>query len=332
MISGGQILWNAVAICDMSKISCQTGKHIVTSEIEWIIFKVGCIRNMSQKIGCKRSPNNPQRRRNCISCGSATSSGRDHEFQEPTMRREHTVRRERISAKNLTAIGKSFDLKKQKMTRKIGKTSGLFKETLFTVIILNRPKEKLFPIPLKYIDVIRSTHTDLDVAKEKRIDDYWNVDGDRTLSDSWTSFTRFTLLNETPPKRWRWSREGDWQKSKRHHVQITHCLTPGQELEKPLKEEKNKNGQSQDACLRRSRLGEGHCYIALSTFNVLSLKKNGQSRNRNSNAPENWEKFILLIRVMKSTRTSLKMQGESWRHQRKLQCHAKERSPRHAYG
>ena len=46
------------------------------------------------------------------------------------------------------------------------------------------PKEESFPIPLKYIDVIRSTHTDLDVAQEKRIDDYWNVDGDRNLSDS----------------------------------------------------------------------------------------------------------------------------------------------------
>ena len=67
------------------------------------------------------------------------------------------------------------------------------------------PEEESFPIPLKYIDVIRSTHTDLDVAEEKRIDDYWNVDGSRNLSDSWTGFTRFTLLNETPPKGFLWS-------------------------------------------------------------------------------------------------------------------------------
>ena len=32
-------------------------------------------------------------------------------------------------------------------------------------------KEESFLIPLKYFDVIRSTHTDSDVAKEKRIDD-----------------------------------------------------------------------------------------------------------------------------------------------------------------
>ena len=36
-------------------------------------------------------------------------------------------------------------------------------------------KEESFPVPLKYIDVIRSTHTDLDVSQEKRIDEYWNV-------------------------------------------------------------------------------------------------------------------------------------------------------------
>ena len=41
-----------------------------------------------------------------------------------------------------------------------------------------------------YIDVIKSTHTDLDVAQEERIDDYWNVDGNRNLS----GFVDFTLL------------------------------------------------------------------------------------------------------------------------------------------
>ena len=30
--------------------------------------------------------------------------------------------------------------------------------------------------------------------QESRIDDYWNIDGSRDLSDSWTSFTQFTLL------------------------------------------------------------------------------------------------------------------------------------------
>ena len=41
---------------------------------------------------------------------------------------------------------------------------------------LYSPREEPFPIPLKYIDVTRTTHTNLDVKQEKRIDDYWNTD------------------------------------------------------------------------------------------------------------------------------------------------------------
>ena len=42
---------------------------------------------------------------------------------------------------------------------------------------LYSPREETFPIPLKYIDVPRTTHTNLDVKQEKRIDDCWNIDG-----------------------------------------------------------------------------------------------------------------------------------------------------------
>ena len=58
---------------------------------------------------------------------------------------------------------------------------------------LYSPREEPFPVPLKYIDVSRTTHTNLDVKQQRRIDDYWNVDGSRDLFDSWTGFTQFTL-------------------------------------------------------------------------------------------------------------------------------------------
>ena len=74
-------------------------------------------------------------------------------------------RGERISAEILRAIGKSFDLKNWKMTQKLGKTLGLFKDTSFAVIILNR---------------------EFNLCAESRIIPY---------------FTRFTLLNETLPRR-----------------------------------------------------------------------------------------------------------------------------------
>ena len=41
---------------------------------------------------------------------------------------------------------------------------------------LYSPREESFPIPLKYIDVTRTTHTNLDVKLEKRTDDYRNTD------------------------------------------------------------------------------------------------------------------------------------------------------------
>ena len=49
---------------------------------------------------------------------------------------------------------------------------------------LYMPKEESFLIPMKCIDVTRTTHTSLDVLLEKHIEYYWNVDGERELSDT----------------------------------------------------------------------------------------------------------------------------------------------------
>ena len=70
---------------------------------------------------------------------------------------------------------------------------------------LYSPREESFPVPLTYIDVSRTTHTNLDVMQESRVNDYWNIDGSRDLSDSWTGFTQFTLLDEKPPHGYMWS-------------------------------------------------------------------------------------------------------------------------------
>ena len=47
----------------------------------------------------------------------------------------------------------------------------------------------------------------IDVWTEKHIDDYWNMGGERELSDAWTGFTRFVLLNEGPHDGFSWSGE-----------------------------------------------------------------------------------------------------------------------------
>ena len=60
-------------------------------------------------------------------------------------------------------------------------------------------RKKHSQYPLRYIDVVRTTHTTFDVLQECRIDDYWNIDANRNLLEPRTVFTQFTTLNQHPP-------------------------------------------------------------------------------------------------------------------------------------
>ena len=64
---------------------------------------------------------------------------------------------------------------------------------------LYSPREESFPTPLKYIDVSRTTHTNLDAKRERRIDI------GILMTDPWTGFTQFTLLDEKAPDGYMWS-------------------------------------------------------------------------------------------------------------------------------
>ena len=96
---------------------------------------------------------------------------------------------------------------KPEMTSGQSKGDFMYRHHIEPRVQLHVPKEETRPIPLKYVDVTRTMHTNLDVLQESRIDDYWNVDVDvdRHLSDSWTGFTKFTLLNEKLPPGYMWS-------------------------------------------------------------------------------------------------------------------------------
>ena len=75
---------------------------------------------------------------------------------------------------------------------------------------LHVPKEESFPIPLKYIDESRTTHTSLDVLQERRINDCWHVDatfppvsllpsGGKAHSTSWRHARVTDLAHEEAP-------------------------------------------------------------------------------------------------------------------------------------
>ena len=111
------------------------------------------------------------------------------------------------------------------------------------------PEEEAFPVPLKYIDVARSIHTDLDVLQEKKIDDYWNVDSCKPLSDSWRGFTQFNPLKEKPPKRYMWFSGKIDKRSKRLPDQIMYVQKFGRQLVKLLRIEKNRKGHKRNRSL-----------------------------------------------------------------------------------
>ena len=145
--------------------------------------------------------------------GRINLSGRDQELRTPTLIREHPIRGEG----HVLFLGESEGslpppqdsiLDAGDATNDFWSTSGNFKNRhhIEPRVQLFSPREESFSIRLKYIDVSRTTRTHLDVMQERRIDDYWNIDGSRDLSDSWTGFTQFTLLEEKPPDGFLWSR------------------------------------------------------------------------------------------------------------------------------
>ena len=139
-----------------------------------------------------------------IADGTANMSGRDHGgVREPTPRRDQRVRNDDLSE---DIQGNS------ELSQPVDETNNVFfvnrrgfhlsssRRTSSSVYL---PKEETFTIPLKYIAVTRTTHTNLDVLQENVL----MTVGDRSLSDARTGFTHFTILNEKHPEGNMWSGE-----------------------------------------------------------------------------------------------------------------------------
>ena len=141
-----------------------------------------------------------------VADGRIKLPGGDQDLRTPTLIREHPIRGEshvdflRESEGSLPPPQDSLPDAGEAI-KDFWSMSGnfIYRHHVEPRVKLYSPREESFPIPLKYIDASRTTHTNLDVVQEKRIDDYWNIDGSRDLSDYWTGFTQFTLLEEKPP-------------------------------------------------------------------------------------------------------------------------------------
>ena len=75
----------------------------------------------------------------------------------------------------------------------------------------NTPRVQLFvptdensPIPVQYLDILRTTKTDLEDSLEVNTKDFWTKDGNRSLSSEWTGETMFRILRPIPPPNHEW--------------------------------------------------------------------------------------------------------------------------------
>ena len=120
---------------------------------------------------------------------------------------------------------------------------------------LYSPREESFPIPLKNIDVSRTTHINLDAVRESRIDDYRNIDGSRDLFDSSILLQVKNLQEYTC---WSWERLTKRQATSRpdHYDQNS-----GEECQRTLSWGRSINGQLKNPKLENARSLRGIYFI-----------------------------------------------------------------------
>ena len=119
--------------------------------------------------------------------------GGDQELRTSTLIRDHPIRREH----HQDFLGETEGSPPTHLQDSLPDAGGarndfwsisggfIYRHHVEPSVKLYTPREETFLIPLKYIDVTRATHTTLD--------DYWDIDGSRDLSVSWTGFTQITL-------------------------------------------------------------------------------------------------------------------------------------------
>ena len=220
-----QIPWNAILICETFKISYKESLPWIVPQIRFVRgwnleeWHIGCrhwgvgkdrrIRNLLKKTQCERGDISQTRRiyfsnRRWTDRTSWRRSGTwNIHLDTGTSNSRRKARRfswrlRRVSSNTSSLISRCWWSDKWLLLHvkklHIPPSRWTESQTLFD-------ERRIIPYS---IDVSRTTHTNLDVKQERRIDDYWNIDGSRDLSGSWTGFTQFTLLDEEHPDGFLW--------------------------------------------------------------------------------------------------------------------------------
>ena len=124
----------------------------------------------------------------------------------------------------------------------------------------------------------------MDVKQEKRIDDYWNINGSRDLSDPWTGFTQFTRLEEKPPKGYMWSGErltGKQLISRPDHLWLELCEKMGKNAKLKEKQKWSHEKLHLDNARKLRRI----CFIDPEDKEFKETIKNARKKLETSMAP-----------------------------------------------
>ena len=166
-------------------------------------------------------------------------------------------------------------------------------------------REESFPIPLKYSDVSRTTHTNLDVKQEKRIDDYWNIDGSRDLSDPWTgSHSIYSIGRKSSWRTYVVRREIDEKKA---YIQARSSMARALEING-----KARQAESEEKIhLENARKLRGIHFIDLEDTEFKETIKNAREKLETSVAPAMPSK-IMKSGASNKIQTNFCVYSESW--------------------
>ena len=140
----------------------------------------GRICTQRQKVNAMEAMFSQRKWKNPAADGRINLSGRDQELRTSTLVRHRPIQGEN----NIDFLGESEGSRPPphdslpdagEAINDFWSMSGNFtyRHHVEPRVKLYSPREESFPIPLKYIDISRTTHTNLDVKQERRIDDYW---------------------------------------------------------------------------------------------------------------------------------------------------------------
>ena len=146
----------------------------------------------------------------------------------------------------------------------------------------------------------------MEVKQEKRIDDYWNIDGSRDSSDPWTGFTQFTLLEEKAPDGYMWSVGRLTRKqltSRPDHLWTELCKSMG----KHAKLKEKQKWSNEKLHLENARKLRGIYFIDPEDTEFKETIKNARKKLETSVAPAMPCKIMKIVGVVHSTKLKTKL-------------------------